>query len=97
MNPDIEEHLIFQKLGREVVAHCELEDITYAEREHYTLLYVFSKAITSRTTKEVKRDFPCMTDMMCAIDNHYRVFDWPSLAIVVDQLRGRSLIKLEAS
>lgn len=97
MNPDIEEHRIFTKLAREMVDHCELEDITYAEREHYALLHVFSKAMTSRSTKEVKRDFPCMMDMMSAIDNLYRVFDWPSLAIVVDQLRGRSLIKLEVS
>ncbi|MNB85838.1 hypothetical protein D3C75_327590 [compost metagenome] len=97
MNPDIEEHRIFMKLAQEIVSHCELEDITYAEREHYTLLHIFSKAMTSRTVKEVKRDFPCMMDMMSAIDNLYRVFDWPSLAIVVDQLRGRSLIKLEVS
>lgn len=97
VNPDIEETLIFRKLAREMIAHCELEDITYAEREHYALLHVFSKAITSRTIEEIKRDFPCMTDTMSAIDNLYRVFDWPSLAIVIDQLRGRSLIKLVVS
>lgn len=97
INPDIEETLIFHKLAQEMIAHCHLEDVTYAEREHYALLHIFAEAITSRTLKEIKRDFPCMTDMMDALDNLYRVFDWPSLATVVDQLRGRSMIKLVAS
>ena len=97
MNPDIEETLIFHKLAREVIAHCKLEDITYANAGHYALLHIFADAVTSRTVKEVKRDFPAMTDTMTALDNLYRVFDWPSLAIVVDQFRGRSLVNLEAS
>lgn len=97
MNPDIEETQIFHKLAREVIRHCNLKDITYASEGHYTLLHIFAEAITSRTVVEVKRDFPCMTDTMMALDNCYRVFDWPSLAIVVDQLRGRSLVKLDVS
>ena len=97
INPDIEETIIFHKLAREIIAHCDLEDITYANEAHYALLYVFANAVTARTVKEVKDDFPAMTDTMTALDNLYRVFDWPSLAIVVDQFRGRSLVKLEAS
>lgn len=97
INPDIEETIIFHKLAREMIAHCELEDIAYVNEGHYALLHIFAKAVTRRTVKEVKRDFPAMTDTMTALDNLYRVFDWPSLAIVVDQFRGRSLVNLDVS
>lgn len=97
VNPDIEETYIFQKLAREMIDGCELEDTTYAEEDYYALLFVFSKAIACRTVEEIKRDFPCMVDSMEALDCLYRLFDWPSLAIVVDQLRGRSLINLDIS
>lgn len=97
INPDIEETRIYIKLAKEIVSHCHLADIQYASAGHYDLLFVFSNASSTRTAAEMSRDFPAMTSAMIAIDNQLRVFDWPSLALVVDRLRGKSHFNSEVS
>lgn len=95
VNPDIEETRIFQKLAREFVRLCDLEDITYGDKEHYTLLYIYANGVSGKTPKFLMKEFPCLCDAMAAADNHFRRFDWPSLAIAVDQVRGKSVFGME--
>lgn len=94
-NPDIEESRIFIKLADEFVRLCELEDITYGDKEHYTLMYVYAKAMTQHPVDLLLKHYPCLCDAMTATENQFRRFDWPSLAIAVDQVRGKSALGLE--
>lgn len=94
-NPDIEESRIFIKLADEFVRLCELEDITYGDKPHYTLLHVYARAMTAIPAEHAMKYFPCLCDAMTATDNQFRRFDWPSLAIAVDQVRGKSALGLE--
>jgi len=97
VNPDIEETRIFQKLAREFVRLCDLEDTTYGDKPHYTLLHIYAKAMTGQSVQYLMREYPCLCDAMTAADNQFRRFDWPSLAIAVDQVRGKSMFGFEAS
>lgn len=97
INPDIEETRIFLKLAREFVELCDLEDISYGDKEHYTLLHIYGKAMVGKSVKYVMDNFPCLCDAMTATDNQFRRFDWPSLAIAVDQVRGKSVFGFESS
>lgn len=96
INPDIEETRIFQKLAREFVRLCELEDITYGDKEHYTLLHIYAKSMTQHSPRYLLDNFPCLCDAMTVVENQIRRFDWPSLAIAVDQIRGKSLFGCES-
>lgn len=95
INPDIEETRIFTKLADEFVRLVPLEDITYGDKPHYTLLHMYAKAMTLISATHALKYFPCLCDAMTATDNQFRRFDWPSLAIVVDQVRGKSACGLE--
>ena len=98
VNPDIEETRIFIKLAKEFVEVCQLEDIAYSETDdHYALLYVFAEASQKLQWDELMKRLPCMCDAMTAIDNQVRRFDWPSLALAVDHLRGTTGYKFETS
>lgn len=98
VNPDIEETRIFIKLAAEFVEVCHLEDIAYSETgDHYALLYVFAEASQKLQWDELMKRLPCMCDAMTAIDNQVRRFDWPSLALAVDHLRGKTGYKFETS
>lgn len=97
INPDIEETRIFQKLAREFVVLCDLEDISYGDKPHYTLLHIYATAMSGISVKTAMEKYPCLCDAMTAADNQFRRFDWPSLAIAVDQVRGKSLYGIEAS
>lgn len=96
INPDIEETRIFIKLADEFVRLCELEDITYADKPHYTLLYIYATAMTGMTAAHAVKCFPCLCDAMAATNNQFRRFDWPTLAIAVDQVRGKFVYGLES-
>lgn len=95
VNPDILETQKYQAIAREFIAHCELDDISYADTSHYTLLHVFSKSIIGESVNTVRTTFPKTVAAMAKIHNNYRQFDWPSLAIVVDSLRGRPLLSFD--
>lgn len=97
VNPDIEESRIFLKLAREFVLLCDLEDTSYGDKPHYTLLHIYAKAMSGISAKSAVERFPCLCDAMTATDNQFRRFDWPSLAIVVDQVRGKSVFGFETS
>lgn len=97
INPDIEETRIFLKLAREFVVLCDLEDTTYGNKDHYALLHIYAKAMTGISVKTAMERFPCLCDAMTAADNQFRRFDWPSLAIAVDHVRGKAVFGFEAS
>lgn len=96
INPDIEETRIFLKLADEFVRLCELEDVTYGDQPHYTLLYVYAQAMSGMSAAHAVKHFPCLCDAMTATDNQFRRFDWPTLAIAVDQVRGKYAYGLES-
>lgn len=97
INPDIEETRIFLKLAREFVRLCDLEDTTYGDKDHYTLLHIYARTMPGLSVKYLMENFPCLCDAMSAADNQFRRFDWPSLAIAVDHVRGKSVFGFESS
>lgn len=90
INPDIVETRVFMDIAQEFVDNCDLELGPYASAPHYTLLYAFSDSIIGESVDAVKKAFPNTVKSLMKYNNNYKMFDWHTLSLAVDSLRGHS-------
>ncbi len=90
-NRDVEETLVFQKLAREIIQSCDLPDISIGSYSPKIMALIFAESATAMSPQEVVRYYPAMTGALKLVDNNLDEFDWRSLALAVDTLRGRAL------
>lgn len=95
VNPDILETRKFQAIAQEFIDLNILEDIDYATAPHYTLLEVFAKSMTGKRIYEVQQEFPKTVSAILKLNGNFRAFDWPTLGVAVDYLRGRSRLSFD--